>query len=222
MKRTFIKPYPQEVENDIKSHAEEHANTISHGLGFLLFLVISPFFIYLSTLRGNSLSITGVSIFCISILLLYFASTSYHLAKKEVLRHRFRIMDHVCIYILIAGSYTPFMLIYFNDNMGWIMLLVVWSMALAGSIFKIFYTRKFKLGSTLIYIGMGWAAIFIINPMIDRLPTIALYFILAGGVSYTLGSVFYLWDKLYHNHFIWHLFVIGGTFLHLIAVFYCL
>lgn len=221
MKLQLIKPYPQEVENDIKSHAEEHANTLSHGIGFLLFLLLTPLAVYFST-GGGWQKIVGVSIFCISTLLLYFASTSYHLAKKEALRRRFRIMDHVCIYILIAGSYTPFMLIYFNDNIGWTVMLVLWSMALAGSIFKIFYTDRFKLASTLVYIGMGWAAIFIINPMIDRLPTLALYFILAGGVSYTLGAVFYLWDRLYHNHFIWHLFVVAGTFSHLIAVFYCL
>ena len=222
IKKIVPRELPAEVENDIKSIPEEIANMLSHASGFLFFLISSPFLIYLAHKTGNYYYFVGTILFSITLLMVYASSTLYHSVYQKRLRHRFRVFDHISIYFLIAGSYTPFLLTHFQDTRGWTILIVQWSMVFIGSIFKIFFTHRFKIVSTLVYLIMGWLALFIIKPMIETLPMTSVIWIAMGGFFYTVGVVFYLWEKLRHNHLIWHLFVLAGSVSHFLAVGYCI
>jgi len=194
---------------------------LSHGFGVVLFLVGGPVLIYYVWAAGHDWLLYGTIIFWISLVMLYSASTLYHSSYEAERRRRFRIMDHISIYFLIAGSYTPFIFHYFRDKRGWAILGTLWVMTVLGSIFKLYFTHKYKKASTLVYVIMGWLAILIINPILETLPANAVACILIGGASYTIGVVFYLWNNLFMNHFIWHLFVLGGSISHFLAVYYC-
>lgn len=212
---------PDDVAHDIKTIKEELANMLSHGLGIFIFLLLSPLLIYSAYKSGNNWYFIGCMIFCFSLLLVYTSSTLYHSMYKDTLRKKMRIFDHISIYFLIAGSYTPFIFTHFKDSRGWTILGTLWVMTLVGSIFKLFFTHKFRLLSTLAYVVMGWMALFIIQPLMESVSPMCFTWIVIGGVCYTVGVLFYLWEKLYHNHFIWHLFVLGGSVSHFVAVFLC-
>jgi len=169
---------------------------------------------------GNVWHIVSVSIFGVSLIVLYAASTLYHSSKHQELRKRLKIFDHAAIYVLIAGTYTPFTLITLDGTIGWVIFGVSWGMALIGIILKFFFTGKYKSISTLMYILMGWMIVFAIKPLIDSLALEGLNWLIAGGVSYTIGAVLYSIEKIKFNHAIFHIFVLIGSFCHFISVFF--
>lgn len=136
------------------------------------------------------------------------------------IKHLFRILDHASIYLLIAGSYTPFVLVTLNGTLGWTIFTIVWSLAFVGILFKWFFVHKFDLLSTLIYLLMGWMALLIVKPLYQLLPPGGLTYIVAGGLSYTVGVIFYIWERLRFSHVLWHLFVLSGSICHFFAVFF--
>lgn len=216
------KTVPEDLSYDIKSIAEEKADQLSHAIAIPLFLIGGILLISKAIATQNTYYIVGSAVFCTTLVMLYTSSTLYHSSYELQQRKRFRILDHICIYFLIAGSYTPVLLVYFRDTKGWSILIFLWVLTFFGSIFKLYYTNRFKRVSTLIYLLMGWIAILIIKPIFATVPETALYFIITGAVFYTLGVVFYLWEKLYMNHFIWHLCVLGGSLSHFLAIYYLL
>jgi hemolysin III len=212
---------PEDVAHDIKTIKEELANMISHGLGIFIFLLLSPLLLYSAFNTGNFWYLTGCAIFCTTLLMVYISSTLYHSMYNDSRRKKMRILDHISIYFLIAGSYTPFIFTHFKDYRGWTILGVLWIMTLLGSIFKLFFTHKYRILSTVAYVVMGWMALFIFKPLMLAVSPTCFQWIVIGGAFYTIGVIFYLWERLYHNHFIWHLFVLGGSVSHFLAVYFC-
>ena len=202
------------------SPREEKLNIISHAIGFVLSIIALILLVIDATAFGNVWNTVSVSIFGVSLILLYAASTLYHSAQGEEIRYRLKIFDHSAIYILIAGTYTPFALITLNGIDGWVIFGVSWGMALIGIILKLFFTGKFNSISTLMYILMGWMIVFAINPLMDSLPLDGIYWLIAGGVSYTIGAVIYSIEKIKFNHAIFHVFVLLGSFCHFYAVYF--
>jgi hemolysin III len=199
---------------------EERLNILTHGFGLILsfvalFLLLIHGISYGSWTHGLSFGIYGTSL-----VLLYGASTLYHSATEPSRRFVLNIIDHAAIYILIAGTYTPFTLITLNNSVGWLIFGISWSMALLGVIIKLFYTGRFDLISTLMYVLMGWMIVFAINPLIKNLSIIGLYWLLAGGIAYTVGAIFYSLQSLKFNHAIFHVFVLIGSFCHFISVYF--
>ncbi|MBX2966929.1 MAG: hemolysin III family protein [Cyclobacteriaceae bacterium] len=200
-----------------QSLGEEIANSISHGLGALGGIAITPFLIISAIAHGAS-AITGAAIFGASIIILYLCSTLYHAFPVSRTKKLFQIFDHSAIYILIAGTYTPFALGILQGFWGWTMLVVMWLLAAAGIVFKsVAGTRKNVL-STILYVAMGWMGILMVKPLINGMEPEGLYWLFGGGVLYTVGVIFYLIKKLPYTHFIWHLFVLGGTACHVVTV----
>lgn len=196
---------------------EERINALTHAAGMLASAIGGAVLIVLAVLDGRPELIVGVSVFVATLILLYTASTFYHAARGENARRRLMIFDHAAIYLLIAGSYTPFTLAALDGAWGWSMFGIVWSLAVAGVIFKLFFTGRFKGISTLIYIGMGWIALIATGPLIRAVDTTTLAWLVAGGVTYTVGTIFYMSGRKY-AHAVWHLFVLGGSVCHAIAV----
>lgn len=216
------KEVPEYLKIDIKSIKEERANMISHGAGLLLFIVGIPFLIRYTYQTGDFSYFLGTVFYCVSLLMVYASSTLYHSSYKVNVRKRLRTFDHISIYFLIAGSYSPFLLTHIQTTSGWTIFIVLWSMVVIGSIAKLVFGPKFKLISTAAYLIMGWLALFIIKPLYIELPRVSFYWIVIGGVLYTVGSYYYLKRKMLYNHLIWHLFVLGGSLAHFIAVCYCI
>lgn len=212
----FPTQIPTSLIGDIKSLEEEKANAYSHLFGLLFFSIGSIFL--LSFKEFESLLFLGTSIFCFGLIMVYLASTFYHFSFIKHKRRKLRILDHIAIYFLIAGTYTPFLLFYFKNNTGNIFLIILWTCVLVGTIFKLFYTHKFNFISAMAYLAMGWMVIFIIKPLIASVPNSILLWLSLGGLSYTLGVFFYLRESLRYNHFIWHIFVLCGSFSHFVAV----
>ncbi len=199
-------------------HREEIANAVTHGIGALASAAAGAVLVTLATLFGTRMQQVSAIIFCSSLLLLYTSSTLYHAIPSPSAKRRLKVCDHCAIYMLIAGTYTPFALIGLRGMVGWWLFGVAWGLAAIGVAFKLFFCGRFKLFSTLVYIGMGWMAIFAIQPMIRQIPLSALMWLLAGGIAYTAGTVFYHNEKLRYSHAVWHLFVLAGSACHFIAV----
>lgn len=200
--------------------AEEILNSITHGAGMLISIAGLVFLIVFSSLYGQASHIASCTIFGISLVLLYTASTLYHSFRKPDIKKVFKIMDHSCIYVLIAGTYTPFMIVLVRGVLGWTIFAVIWSLTVLGIIFKSFFVNRFKIVSTVAYILMGWLVIFAIKPLVQTLPVNGIAWLFAGGIAYTLGTIFYAWKKLPFNHAIWHLFVLAGSTCHFMAVLF--
>lgn len=211
---------PHNLSFDIKSIHEEVANMISHGIGLVIMLLGSPFLLYKAYYSDLKYAFVSTLIYCLSSIMVYTSSTLYHSAYKLSLRRNMRIFDHISIYFLIAGSYTPFILIYLRTDKGYLVLGILWAMTLAGSIFKLFFTHRYKVLSTLAYIAMGWLALFIYKPLSIMIPLDSMLYIKVSGAFYMSGTVFYLWKALKQNHFIWHLFVLAGGLAQYLAVYY--
>ena len=197
---------------------EELFNSLSHLFGALLAITA----LILLTVKASHNNLTGglvsASLYGTSLVLMYLASTGYHICQNPTIKKRLQILDHACIYILIAGTYTPFTLVTLHGAWGWSLFGVVWGLAILGVIFKIFYTGKFQKVSVLFYILMGWIAIIAIKPMVANLSNKGLIWLVSGGLCYTLGTFFYIKDSKYKfSHSIWHLFVLAGSICH----FYC-
>jgi hemolysin III len=197
---------------------EEMASALTHGAGALASAAGGAVLIVLSALAGDPWRVVGSSVFAATLVLLYTASTLYHAARSPVARARLQVFDHCAIYLLIAGSYTPFLLIGLRGGWGWTLFGVVWGLAVAGVIFKLFFTGRFPRLSTGIYLGMGWLALIAIVPMMQRLPGTTLAWLVAGGIAYTAGTAFYHSRRIPYAHAIWHLFVLAGSVCHYAAV----
>lgn len=197
---------------------EELANGISHILGVLFCLIAMPFVIMTAYRRDDSVTVLSVITFGVGMLLVYTSSTLYHLAKNEKTKRLLNAADHISIYYLIAGTYTPLMVRYLNHDTTVIFLGVMWFIVALGTFFKIFYTKRFEVLSMLLYLIMGWMIIFVIKPLLHTVPSVVLDLILAGGMSYTFGVYFFVkGDKRYY-HTVWHFFVLLGTVLHYISI----
>ncbi|PCH76684.1 MAG: hemolysin D [Flavobacteriaceae bacterium] len=202
------------------SKLEENINIASHGVGFLLSIVALVVLLLKASKTGSAISIVSVSIYGASLIILYAASTLYHAAKTPKLRERLNIFDHASIYVLIAGTYTPFTLLVLEGWVGWTIFGVSWGIALLGVILKLFYTGRFDRVSTISYVVMGWVIVLAIKPLMDTMAVDGLWWLLAGGLSYTIGALLYSIHKLPFNHAIFHFFVLFGSLAHFIAI-YC-
>ncbi|MBE6054380.1 MAG: hemolysin D [Clostridium sartagoforme] len=199
---------------------EEIANAVTHGVGVILSIVGSVFLILAALKTNDKYSIIGVWVYCISLIILYLGSTLYHSIPGRVVKKILRILDHSSIYLLIAGTYTPIILIFLNsDKMSMYILIALWAIATLGILFKIFFVGKFGALSTILYILMGWAIVINVKAVLSLVPFTPLMFIVLGGIAYTVGCIFYAADKMPYNHFIWHLFVMTGSALHYVAVY---
>jgi len=202
------------------SPLEEKINIISHAIGFVLSFIGLVFLIRHATLYGNVWHIVSFSIFGTSLLILFAASTLYHNSKEPVLRKRMRIVDHAAIYILIAGTYTPYTLVTLHGTIGWVIFSVSWGIALIGITLKFFFTGKYNVVSTLMYVLMGWIIVFAIKPLINNLPVEGVVWLAMGGLAYTMGAIVYSIKTIKFNHAIFHLFVLFAAFCHFISVFF--
>ena len=200
--------------------AEERLNVLSHGIGFALSILALILLVLKARRLGEVAHLVSFTIFGASMVLVYAASTFYHSAKASRLRIRLNILDHAAIYILIAGTYTPFALITLEDGPGFTILWVVWLMALAGVILKLFFAGRYQLLSTIMYVAMGWLIIFAINPLIENLSSEGLWWLFGGGISYTVGAILFMLNKIPFNHAIFHIFVLLGTFAHFISIYF--
>jgi len=201
------------------SPIEEKINIISHAIGFILSIVALVLLVRHANLHGNIWHIVSFSIFGASLIILYAASSFYHSAKRSELRDRLKIIDHASIYVLIAGTYTPFTLVSLKGTISWVIFGISWGLALTGIILKLFFTGKYNLLSTIMYVLMGWVIVFAIKPLINNLPFEGLLWLFAGGISYTVGAILYSIKKIKFNHAIFHMFVIMGSFCHFMSVF---
>ena len=199
---------------------EEQLNIITHGIGLLLSIVALVLLIVYASRYGTVWHITSFAIFGASLIVLYAASTFYHYAKNPDLRIKLNILDHAAIYVLIAGTYTPFTLVVLKGWVGWTIFGISWGLALIGIIFKVFYFGRYDRISTIAYVLMGWVVIFAIKPLMDELPTKGLLWLFGGGLAYTFGAFLYSRRKLRFNHAWFHVFVLVGSFCHFMAVFF--
>ena len=201
-----------------QTRKEEIVNAISHGVGILFCLIAMPFLL-IDSFNENQLSIfISVLAFGIGMLLVYTFSTLFHAAKNPKVKDILQIGDHISIYFLIAGTYTPLMVRYLSSKTATVFLGVMWSIVAIGIIFKIFFTKKFKFVSVLLYLALGWMIVFVIKPLIHNVPLTVFWWILGGGLSYTVGVYFYVKSHKPFYHAIWHVFVLLGTILHFVAI----
>lgn len=197
---------------------EELANSLTHGFGVAASVAVCVILVVRASLFGDAWHIVGAAVFGATLILLFTASTLYHAVRSQRVKARLKVVDHAAIYLLIAGSYTPFTLVELRGGWGWSMFGVIWGLAACGVVFKLFFTGRFRRFSTGIYIGMGWLVVIAIVPMIREMTPVVLGWLLAGGVIYTVGTVFYHSRRLPYAHAVWHLFVLGGSMCHAIAV----
>ncbi len=199
-------------------HLEEKLNAWSHGLGIGLGIAALVLML-LGVDQTNPFGLFSVIVYGLSIILLFLASTCYHAIKDRKRKHYFRVADHISIYLLIAGTYTPVLLIAIPNSLGWTLFWVVWGIAAFGLILKLFFTGRFDNLSTFLYLAMGWLALIPYSELIAALDSAAMVWLIAGGISYTVGVLFYAIERIPYNHFIWHLFVLGGASCHFFMVY---
>jgi len=197
---------------------EEKLNAWSHGIGVGLGIA-GLVLMLLGVDQSNPFGLFSVIVYGISIILLFLASTCYHAMSTSKHKHFFRVADHISIYLLIAGTYTPLLLISIPNGLGWILFWVVWGIAIFGLVLKLFFTGKFERFSTFLYLAMGWLAIIPYDELNKALDAKALTLLFGGGVAYTVGVLFYAIERIPYNHFIWHLFVLGGASCHFFMVY---
>ena len=206
------------MHNRTVSTGEEIANAITHGIGALLAVAGLVVLIVMAAIHGSVWHIVSFSIFGTTLVLLYFASTLYHSLTHVKAKSVFHKFDHISIYLLIAGTYTPFCLTALRGWIGWTVLGVVWSCAILGAVLKaISVGKRIKL-STVLYILMGWVILVAIQPLYKAMPFNGFLFLIAGGISYTIGTIFFIRNQVKYNHSVWHVFVLGGSVLHFFAV----
>ncbi|MDO9557050.1 MAG: hemolysin III family protein [Coriobacteriia bacterium] len=200
------------------SLGEEIANAITHGVGVALSIAALVLLIVTAARTGNPWQLASAITYGITLILLYVASTLYHSIPGPRARRVFKIIDHSAIYLLIAGTYTPFMLVTLRDTGGWWWFGVIWGLAVAGVSLEAFWVYRPKWLSAAVYLGMGWLVVTAMNPLLANLPSGGVWLLAAGGLSYTLGTVFYVLKRVPYMHMVWHLFVLGGSVCHFLAV----
>lgn len=198
--------------------SEERANALTHGLGAAASLIAGAVLVVLAAQTGDAWRLVSAAVFSAAMLLLYTASAVYHGAPAGAAKDRLEIVDHCAIFLLIAGTYTPFTLVTLRGAWGWSLFGVVWGLAVAGVVLKLIFRTRFALLSTLIYIGMGWLVVVAFGPMVAALAPLPLLLLVAGGVAYTAGTLFYHNHRIPYAHAIWHLFVLAGSACHFLAV----
>jgi hemolysin III len=209
-------------QKDDQSLGEEIANSIIHGIGAGLSIAGLVLLIVFASSYGDVWRIVSFSIFGTTLILLYLSSTLYHSFTGPRIKFIFRIMDHVSIYLLIAGTYTPIVLVGIQGAWGWTLFGIIWGLAILGIVLKICFMGRFSVLSSIFYLLMGWMVVIAINPMITMLPFGFIVWIVIGGLSYTIGIIFFAVDKIPYNHVIWHLFVLGGSISHFFGMFFYL
>lgn len=197
---------------------EERANVITHALGVALSIAGLLVLVTLSALRGDMWHVVGTGIFGLALVALYGISTLYHLSRDITAKQWWRKCDHAGIFLLIAGSYTPFLLVNLRGTWGWSLFGVIWGLGLAGVVLKFWFAGHFRVVSTLIYVAMGWLVLIAVRPLLEQVPLPGVWLLVTGGLLYTGGTAFYLWKSLPYHHAIWHVFVLAGSTCHWIAV----
>lgn len=210
---------PPAIES-ASSNWHELANSLTHGFGTVLSLVGGVFLIVFAAMRGDAWHVISCSVFAVSLTLLYGISTLYHWVRDPRLKHVLRIADHSCIYVLIAGSYTPFTLTVMRDGIGWTLFGVVWGIAAVGIYIKIFTKYRYGFLSVFMYLGMGWLALMALGPTLEVVPVAGVLWLLAGGLAYSGGVIFFSMEKIPYNHALWHLCVLAGSGCHYLAVMF--
>jgi hemolysin III len=210
---------PPEPRLKYYPETEERINIASHAIGLLFSVGALLALVTRALLHGDVWHLVSFSVFGLSLVALYAASTAYHRSREPALRARLRTVDHASIYLLIAGTYTPFALVTLSGPVGWVIFGLTWGMAASGIVLKLFFTGRFKHLSTLMYLFMGWLIIFFIEPLIERFPPAGLAWLLAGGVAYTLGAVLYSLHRIPYGHALFHVLVVVGSICHFVAVF---
>lgn len=205
-------------EELFNTNKEEYWNVISHFIGLILSLLGGLYLLSLTFHDLSEFKFISVLIYSISMIMVYATSTLYHYNWDKPLKSSYRTFDHISIYYLIAGTYTPFLLITFDEQSGWRLLLIIWSFAFAGTIFKLFYTGKFEKASLFLYIFMGWLVLLDFETLVETTPTTSLYLLAIGGLLYSIGVIFYAKNSIRYNHVIWHLFVLIASAMHYLAV----
>jgi hemolysin III len=201
-----------------QSRGEEIANSVSHGAGFVAAAVATPFLLAETGRNGGVADLVGAIVFAVTVMLAYLSSTLYHAVPEPRAKQLLRAIDHGSIFLLIAGTYTPFTLGVLRGGWGWTLFGLVWTLALAGVVMKALGGVRFRRFSVAVYLAMGWLIIIAIGPLLERMEPAGVTWLVAGGVAYTAGVVFYALDRYRFCHFVWHLFVLAGTVCHFIAV----
>ncbi len=207
-----------ELQERPQSRGEEIANSVSHGLGLLAALAAFPVVVMIAHQRGDVLGIVGASVFATTMVLLYLTSTLFHALPECRAKRVFQILDHSAIYLLIAGTYTPFTLGVLRGAWGWTLFGLVWGLAVAGTLIKALGGIRYTTISTWVYLAMGWLVLIAAKPVWTLVPGWGIFWLLAGGIAYSAGAAFYMAERIRYFHFVWHLFVIAGTACHVIAV----
>lgn len=202
----------------VQTRAEELANSVSHGVGAGLGAVGLTVLVVLAIAGGDPFRIVSTSIYGASVVLLFLASTLYHAFQRPKLKYVFQVLDHAAIFLLIAGTYTPFALVTLRGPWGWTLLALVWGVAAVGIAFEALYLERFPVLSTLLYLAAGWMGLVVAVPLSQALSVEGWAWLLGGGLAYTLGVVFFVWERLPYHHTIWHLFVLAGAACHFFAV----
>ncbi len=206
----------------IQTPKEERLNALSHGVGLLMALIFTPFLLSLAFGIGDfDLNLASIS-FCLGMILVYTSSTFYHLAKERRLKQKLQKADHISIYFLIAGSYSPLVLGILERDKALLFLGILWFLVILGTLFKLFFIGRFRFVSVALYLGMGWMSVIIFRSMWDKFPGDIIFWIALGGIFYTVGVFFYVQSKKLYYHAIWHLFVLGGTASHFAAIWLAL
>jgi len=200
------------------SPREERAHWLTHAAGIVAAVVAIPWLVAVAASSGDAWRLVSGVIFGVSALLLFSTSVAYHATTAPLAKSRLRVLDHSAIYLLIAGSYTPFTLGVLRGTWGWTLFGVVWGLAVAGILAKTVLGPRFRIASTLLYLGMGWVGVIAARPLMHALDGWTLAWIVAGGLVYTAGVPFYLWKSRPHTHAVWHVFVLGGAICHFVAV----
>ncbi|UYM17345.1 PAQR family membrane homeostasis protein TrhA [Endozoicomonas euniceicola] len=205
--------------NRAYSLGEEIANSVTHGIGAMLSVAGLTLLVTYAAIQGDTWRVVSFSIYGGSMILLFLMSTLYHSFQNKKVKQVFKLLDHCAIYLLIAGTYTPFLLVTLRGTTGWILFAIIWLLAFTGIIFKLAFRHRFKKLSLLTYVAMGWLALFVGQELTQRLSAGGMAWLIAGGLAYTLGVIFYVWKKLPYNHAIWHLFVLAGSLCHYTTIF---
>jgi hemolysin III len=200
--------------------SEEIAHSVIHGIGIVLAIAALAVLTSYASAFGTARHIVSCSIYGATLIILYSASTLYHSIQHRTAKKILRIFDHSAIFLLIAGSYTPFLLISMGGALGWSFFGIIWGLAALGITLQLHLIEKHKFLVVLLYIAMGWSVITVIKPLVAAIPTIGLVFLIVGGLAYTLGTIFYAWNRLPYNHAIWHGFVLAGSIFHFFSIFY--
>lgn len=206
------------LDNYIKISSEEKANVVSHVIALLILLGCIPILLFKAISLGSTSSIVGIGVFSLMILFCYSSSVRYHLANDSSDKYQWRKIDHICIYLLIGGSYTGYIMRFMDTPEGHMFLGLHWLIIIFGILKKIWFTGRFEIISVLSYLFLGWMVVFIYDDIVPQMNDVTYSLFWIGGLIYSFGVIFYTWNKLPYNHFIWHIFVFGGTFCHVLSL----